>query len=131
MKCDPKTDDAANVHNRVLLVEDEVLIRMDVADTLRTRGWHVVEAGTVRDALDALASSQFDVVLTDVHMPGGLTGVDLARIVKREKSSVAVVVMSGLHKPAIDEGDLFDAFLTKPAFRIAEVLKQVLESKRR
>lgn len=62
---------ASESRRRVLIAEDEILIRMDIADTLRKQGWEVVEAGTADDALAVLArDQQFEMVLTDVHMPG-------------------------------------------------------------
>ncbi|MBB3237369.1 response regulator [Phyllobacterium endophyticum] len=114
---------------KVLLVEDEVLIRMDVADSLRAAGWDVVEAGTVGDALTALKTESFDLVLTDVHLPGDLTGLDLARIVTQTSPEVKVVVMSGQHVPADDETIFFQAFLSKPVFDVAGTLRRLVESK--
>lgn len=53
----------------MLLAEDEILIRMDIADTLRDQGWEIVEAGTADDALAVLArDQQFHLVLTDVRL---------------------------------------------------------------
>lgn len=44
----------------------------------------MVEVGTALEAIEELKSCVFDVVLTDVHMPGGMTGIDLARTVRAE-----------------------------------------------
>lgn len=114
---------------RVLLVEDEVLVRMDLADTLRDDGWVVVEAGTVDQALLALKSQDhFDVLLTDVHMPGTLTGLDLARIVRQSAPWVRVVIMSGNHTPESSEELFFHAFLAKPVLNIALALRKRVDS---
>jgi len=48
---------ASESRRRVLIAEDEILIRMDIADTLREQGWEVVETGTADDALAVLARS--------------------------------------------------------------------------
>ncbi|MEQ8451591.1 response regulator [Roseivivax sediminis] len=109
-----KVESTSAPHLSVLLVEDEVLIRMDVADALRADGWHVVEAGTAEDALVTLEAASFDLVLTDVHMPGDLSGLDLARIVAQSRPEIKVVVMSGQHVPTEDEPVHFYAFLAKP-----------------
>lgn len=114
---------------RILLVEDEILIRMDLAETMRARGWEVIEAGTAVNALDLLRATPFDVVVTDVHMPGGMTGLDLARIVRDGWPDLAVVVMSGLHRPQQEEGPYFDAFEIKPVANIATVIEAVLARK--
>lgn len=114
---------------RVLLVEDEVLVRMDVADALRADGWHVVEAGTVADALATLEAGSFDLVLTDVHMPGGSSGLELARIVAQNRPEIKVVVMSGHHLPTNNEAVFCHAFLSKPVVDVAITLRRLMETK--
>ena len=61
-----------------------------------------------------LEAASFDLVLTDVHMPGDLSGLDLARIVAQSRPEIKVVVMSGQHVPTEDEPVHFYAFLAKP-----------------
>lgn len=111
---------------RVLLVEDEILIRMDLADSLREKGWDVIEAGTAVDALDLLRATVFDVVVTDVHMPGSMTGMDLARSIRESWPGLPVVVMSGLYPPQHDDGRYFDSFQSKPIADIASVVEAVV-----
>ena len=110
---------------RVLLVEDEILIRMDLAESLREKGWEVIEAGTAADALDLLRTTFFDVVVTDVHMPGSMTGMDLARSIRHDWPGLPVVVMSGLHQMQPGDGQYFDAFRSKPVTDIASVVEAV------
>lgn len=114
---------ASASRRRVLIAEDEILIRLDIADTLREQGWEVVETGTADDALAVLArDQQFEIVLTDVHMPGSHTGLDLARIVKQSYRHVKVAVMSGQHRPSDDDRYLFDLFLQKPVSDVLSAL---------
>lgn len=114
---------ASESRRRVLIAEDEILIRMDIADTLREQGWEVVETGTADDALAVLArDQQFEMVLTDVHMPGSHTGLDLARMVKQSYRHIKVAVMSGQHRPSDDDRNLFDLFLQKPVPNIVSAL---------
>jgi CheY-like chemotaxis protein len=114
---------ASPSRRRVLIAEDEILIRMDIADTLRAQGWEVVETGTADDAFAVLArDQQFEMVLTDVHMPGGHTGLDLARMVKQSYRHIKVAVMSGQHRPSDDDRHLFDLFLQKPVLDIMSAL---------
>lgn len=124
-------DAAANAlpQRRILLVEDEVLVRLDLADSLRRAGFLVVEAGTVMDALAAMRQTSFDLVITDVHLPGDLSGLDLARQVKGEAPQLTVVVMSGLHRPTEEDLQIVDAFLPKPVADIATALQSVVDSK--
>jgi CheY-like chemotaxis protein len=108
---------------RALIAEDEILIRMDLGDTLREEGWDIVEVGTADDALAVLArDQQFQLVLTDVHMPGAHTGLDLARIAKQSSPHIKVAVMSGQHIPSDDDRHLFDLFLQKPVLDVVRAL---------
>lgn len=97
----------------ILLVEDEVLIRIDLADRLRDAGWTVYEAGNADAALELLLSTmRIDVLVTDVRMPGKLNGVCLAEITRESRPDVKIVVMSGDYRP--ERGPPADAFLAKP-----------------
>lgn len=104
-----------------------MLIRMDVAQTLRDQGWQVVEAGTVDDAFSVLVRDpDFDLLLTDVHMPGDQTGLDLARSVKDHYSHIKVAVMSGQHRPDFADAIPFDLFLPKPILNLVRELSPLI-----
>ena len=82
--------------SKVLLVEDEVLIRAILADALADEGYEVVEAGNVLQAVAALGRyPTFDFMITDVDMPGGLTGLDLAQLVASVAPATKILVTSG------------------------------------
>ena len=99
----------------VLLVEDEFLIRLDLADAFRRAGWTVYEAASGEEAIHLLHSPiGVGLVLTDVRMPGAVDGTTLAGWVRRERPAVRVAVMSGHYEPSLQERSLLDAFLTKP-----------------
>ena len=106
---------AATPHARtVLVVEDEVLIRLVLAETLRDAGYAVVEAANGEEAIAVLASSTaLDAVLTDVNMPGSLDGVALGRHVRSTRPGLKVIMVSGQAAPAAAV-DAADAFLSKP-----------------
>jgi CheY-like chemotaxis protein len=98
----------------ILVVEDEVLVRMALAETLRDAGYSVLEAANADEALAVLASSApLDVVLTDVNMPGSLDGVALGRYVRTTRPTLKVVVVSGRVDPET-AAEAADAFLAKP-----------------
>ena len=81
---------------RVLLVEDEGLIRMVTADYLRDEGFEVIEARDGDEAARLLdAPGGFDVLFTDVRMPGVLDGVDVAVRARRRHPELPVLVVSG------------------------------------
>jgi two-component system, response regulator PdtaR len=95
----------------VLVVEDEILIRVLIADELRAEGFSVVEAATADEALSYFqAGVQVDLVLSDIQMPGTLNGVDLIQRLRAKAPSLLTVLTSG-HSPGVHEAD---AFVPKP-----------------
>ena len=95
----------------VLVVEDEILIRVLIADELRAGGFSVVEAATGHEALSYFqAGVQVDLVLSDIEMPGTLNGVDLIQRLRAQAPNLLTVLTSG-YSPGVYEAD---AFLPKP-----------------
>ena len=78
----------------VLVVDDEGAIRYSVTKTLERAGYQVVTASSGEEALDILARQEFDVVLTDIRMPG-ISGVDLLARVKERSADAIVILMTG------------------------------------
>ncbi|MGQ0533050.1 MAG: response regulator transcription factor [Caulobacteraceae bacterium] len=81
----------------VLLVEDEVLIRLAMADHLRLCGFKVVEAGSGVEAQELiLAGLKIDLVFSDITMPGGIDGVGLAQWMQSTGVDAPVILASGV-----------------------------------
>ena len=81
---------------KVLLVEDDEAVAASVSAMLEQLGYEVQKAETARHALDALAGgSRVDVILSDVMMPGGMNGLELAREVRRRLPGVPIILASG------------------------------------
>ncbi len=78
----------------VLVVDDEGAIRYSVTKTLERVGYHVVTASSGEEALDILSTQTFDVVLTDIRMPG-ISGVDLLAQIKEQSPDAVVILMTG------------------------------------
>jgi DNA-binding response OmpR family regulator len=78
----------------VLVVDDEAAIRYSVSKTLQRVGYNVREAANGDDALDAMKSHLFDVILTDVRMPPGIDGVELVRRIKDNDPDSVVILMT-------------------------------------
>ena len=98
----------------VLVVEDEILVRLSLAETLRDEGFSVVEAANGDEAVAVLASSApVDIVLTDVNMPGSLDGMALGRYVRSARPGLKVIVVSGRVGHAL-AAEVADAFVPKP-----------------
>ncbi len=97
----------------MLVVEDEVLIRMTLAAVLRDEGFTVIEACDADEALVALATTSIDLLLTDVRMEGSMDGLDLAMQVRSNLPDLKIVVVSG-HLPGDETQGVADAFVPKP-----------------
>jgi CheY-like chemotaxis protein len=85
----------------VLVVDDEGANRYAVSKSLQRVGYIVSEAGSGEEALDIMRHQAFDVVLTDIRMPG-LDGVDLLRRIKEEAPDIIVILMMTKDIKAVD-----------------------------
>jgi CheY-like chemotaxis protein len=105
----------------VLVVEDEWLVRMEIAEALDARGWNVVEASTGEAAIALLAgNSPIDLVVTDVRLPGAVSGWEVAEAFRAANSEVAVIYCSGNSTNSARQVS-GSVFLTKP-FRTEALL---------
>jgi YesN/AraC family two-component response regulator len=118
--------DAAKV---ILVVEDEVIVRMDVALSLEAEGYRVIQAANAEEAL-ALLQTQTPVhlVLTDINMPGPIDGLQLATEVRMQLPDVKIVMMSG-HINELPSS--VDALVAKPfpMDKLLECLDPLLASR--
>ena len=80
---------------RILLVEDEFFVRVDIAAALRGSGFHVVEAVTADEAWVFLEAGELpDLLLTDVRTPGDLNGLTLAERVRSRLPNLPIIIAS-------------------------------------
>jgi CheY-like chemotaxis protein len=111
----------------ILVVEDDPLVRNLVAKQLRELGYRVVEAADGPKAREILDSEQpIDLMLTDVVMPGGLTGRQLAEVAQRQRPSLKTLYTSGYTEDSIAHQGRLDSgvhFLSKPFRRQDLALK--------
>jgi len=81
---------------RVLLIDDDALVRQTLADTLAGDGIEVDGLANAEDALVLLGAGQVpDVLVTDIDLGAGLSGLDLAGIARERHPAVEVVLISG------------------------------------
>lgn len=111
----------------VLIVEDEVFVRMIAADQLSEDGFCILEAANAEEALGLLERhGEVAVLFTDINMPGAVDGLQLADIVASIRPEVKVVVTSG--REWIDNSRLPDhgIYLPKPysPARLSEVVRR-------
>lgn len=112
---------------RVLLVDDEAVVRRSMRRILRQAGYRVVEASSGTEALEVLDQSEaWAAVVTDLEMPG-LRGDELGRKVRQERPDLPIVVVSG-HDPSSSRLPAGVPHLRKPCDRgkLLETLAQVI-----
>lgn len=108
----------------VLVVEDETLIRLMVADALRARGINVIEASNGDEALRVLQSSlPVQLLLTDIRMPSMLDGLALAHAARAVRPGLKLIVASS-QAAGHEVAGLADAFFAKP-FDLKAVVQRV------
>jgi CheY-like chemotaxis protein len=81
---------------RILCVDDDALVLAVTADLLRSLGHDVIEANGGNIAAEALRDPSIEALVTDIHMPGGPDGVQLADYAQRVRPGLRVVYFSGL-----------------------------------
>jgi CheY-like chemotaxis protein len=104
----------------VLLVEDEEIVRRPIGIYLRKLGYHVIEAANGNQAFSLWRQHQnrIDLLYTDMVMPEGVTGLELAEKLKRDKPQLKVIISSGYSTEISLQGVPTDAgyvYLPKPS----------------
>ncbi|SFB59471.1 Response regulator receiver domain-containing protein [Rhizobium sp. NFR07] len=113
-----------NTHN-ILLVEDEAIIRFELADFFSDAGYEVFEAGDADEAIAILErETSIRVVLTDIQLPGSMDGLKLAHYVRDRYPPTVLLVTSGAAHIASEALPLNTRFITKP-FDPARLLQQI------
>lgn len=106
---------AAAPVKRILLVEDELLIRLVVGEELRDAGYDVVECFNADEALILLKSGVgFDLIVSDVRMPGAVDGMGLLAWVRNSHAALPVILTSGHLEPTVALLGGAARFLAKP-----------------
>jgi len=112
----------------VLIVEDELLLRMNALDVIEAAGFEVVEAANADEAIEILeARRDIGVVFTDIQMPGSMDGLKLVRAVRGRWPSIKIVATSG--HIGVAQTDLPEGgrFLPKPYSpgQVMDVLREL------
>jgi signal transduction histidine kinase len=89
---------------RILLCEDDADVRLFSSETLSELGYEVIEAGDADGALEAMRShGPIDLLFTDIVLPGGRTGADLAREARALQPDLRVLFATGYARSALEE----------------------------
>lgn len=99
----------------VLIVDDEPLIRMDLADMVQDAGYVALEAAHADEAIGLLETQPaIRILVTDIEMPGSMDGLKLAAAVRDRWPPVVIIVTSGRVLPATTQLPSETVFLGKP-----------------
>ena len=123
----------SNAGETVLVVDDEPTIRMLIADTLGELGYQAIEAGDAASGLKFLESdAEIDLLITDVGLPGGMNGKQMADIARKRRPKLKVLFITGYaENAAVSNGHLEPGMhvMSKPfpmeslASRIRSIIK--------
>ena len=123
---------ARGAHETVLVIDDETSVRMLMADVLSEAGYRVLRASDGRSGLKTLESDvRIDLLITDVGLPGGLNGRQVAEAALAKRPKLKVVFVTGYAENAVVGNGLLGpgmAIITKPfamtalASRVREIL---------
>jgi PAS domain S-box-containing protein len=130
----PEVAQAAARRPKILVVEDQEAVRMVACGFLEDFGYEVVEAGDGFEALSKLQEhDDIDLMFSDVVMPGGMNGFDLAQAAQSLKPALKIVHTSGYPKGAMvhqDEPRFREGFIIMKPYRredLQKIIKDALE----
>jgi CheY-like chemotaxis protein len=122
-------------HETILLVEDEATVRQVTARGLRHLGYAVIEAANGQEALQVWQDrhEQINLLLSDMVMPKGMTGLDLAARLLKKKPGLKVIIFSGYSGEMLShpfQPDRRIVYLQKPVSlgMLSQTIRQCLEN---
>ncbi len=122
----------AGGHEKILLVEDDADVRLVARDVLEVSGYQIWEAANGLDALEIWKANdaKMDLLLTDVIMPGGLNGRELADRLRKDQPGLKVILMSGYSADRLGKIQPHSHILHKPFSleNLTESVRQCLDT---
>ena len=107
----------------IMIVEDELLLRLYLANQLHSAGFEIIEVQSGDEAVKILATNiDVDLILTDIRMPGQVDGLGLVSFVKRQERRIKVILLSAYVEA--DSDSPADASFAKPV-RIEVLLAKI------
>lgn len=113
----------------VIVVEDETIVRMDIAMSLEDEGFIVLEASNADEAIGLLnAHPEISLMFTDIDMPGSMDGLKLAEAVRDRWPPVKIIIASGHRQLRDDLLPIEGKFFSKPYdhARIISAIREML-----
>jgi two-component system, response regulator PdtaR len=114
-----------SAHPTILVAEDDGFLRLMASEVLESHGYTVVEADSAEEAIKVMESRKdVRLLFTDIQMPPGCDGLELAREVHARWPKVLLVITSGQVQPSRDQIADHGRFIRKP-YRGKDLLRQV------
>ena len=120
---------------KILLIDDEETLLKNIGDFLRVTGYSVFTSSNSTDGLELLRNHGPDLLLLDLHLKEGLTGMQVLRAAKMLKPDLKVIILSGFGEEEDTKNSCISlgasAFLGKPTSlkSLSETIKNLLEAK--
>jgi len=124
-----------NPGRKVLLIDDEETLLKNIGDFLKVTGYSVFTSSNSTDGLELLRNHDPDLLLLDLHLKEGLTGMQVLRAAKMLKPDLKVIILSGFGEEEDTKNSCISlgasAFLGKPTSlrSLSETIKNLLEEK--
>ncbi|MGB6183326.1 MAG: response regulator [Rhodococcus sp. (in: high G+C Gram-positive bacteria)] len=115
------------MHRTALVVDDDAVTRLVLCHMLRNLGWTVDQAADTTEAVDRIATSDHDLVISDFHLPSG-TGIDVLEAAERQDEPPPFVLVTGIIEYSSLPSDISSRLadqLTKPVG--SDVLRRTLD----
>jgi CheY-like chemotaxis protein len=113
---------------RILVIEDDAMLREIAVRTLAMQGYEVVEAGNGPEAIELLSHSEhIDLLFTDIALPGGMNGVEIAEAAATIQPDIKVLFTTGYSEKSVtyDGQSVADEDLVNKPYRRKELLEKV------
>jgi len=102
---------------KIILAEDNELLRKSLSYFLETKGFQVVQFPDGKEALDSIRNNHYDIILSDINMPGisGLEITQYVRVTLKLDTPIIIFTSSGIEQTELDSFDLGASdFMAKP-----------------
>jgi CheY-like chemotaxis protein len=109
---------------KILVLDDDDDVRTVTCETIRELGYEVVALGDPAEALRRLTDEHFDLLITDVAMPG-ITGVEVAREVRSKGDAIPILFSSGYADVQVFGEELLEEVVLRKPFRLTDIAARI------
>src|SRR5689334_23276030 len=90
---------------RILVIDDDAIVRASVSKLLRLKGYEVQEASDGSDALEVCAKNDFELIIVDIRMPGlnGVETIEMLRAINKKRKPVEIILTGYSEKKYLED----------------------------